>query len=342
MQPGPLARSEFGGGWAPLLLLASACATACASPGAVRGAVGSDATPAVFDACWPEPEGLDRKVTLQLAEGPPRSSFTTEGGANNSVGRCAQEVAQKYPWPQGRPGSVTLQPPLVQPDGWTYLAYAALLAPAPDPAKPAGLVNPGPLVRACLESGPYRPYLRYRVQPTPTRVSGFIVVESRATQERSRENVELQGSAERCVAAVLSAAQWPGSRSFELSFPSFEDAPPSASPAGVAMYFRPVSDGAATPEGKIAKQAFAPHRRAMRACFSEVSRRRPGMGGVRTMKLQVAADGRVVSVGVLPNDEGAELQDYLLDQCLAEVVQKARLSTGGPSELAYSWVFEQR
>jgi len=331
----------------PALLLSlalSACRTAAPEGPASAPARTRPTLPAraLMDACWPEPGVPGQKVTLTFfKEGATlKDVFFEAEGAPNPVGRCLQQVAWLYPWEGALPETLAVTPPAQRPSGWTYLAYATLLAEGGfSPER--GLLNPAPLVRACLAQGTgYRRNLRFYVEPQPVRVSVH-------DGERPGADRAVTDS-ERCVEAVLAATVYPGTRPLELSFPDSTGAPPAAPAREVAPYFGP--PGPPQPEGQIdpsaAKERITERQPAVSACWEAALVRRPELSGARTLRIRIGPDGAVVFGQIVANrsDREEEAADYLLDACLARAVASLHFPPpgGGGAEFAYSWVFAHR
>lgn len=302
----------------------------------------------LMEACWDPGVSPDARVQLQFhVEGGAlkQVSFDAQGGATPGVGRCAREVALSYPWPKGGvPERLVLAPPKGGASGWARLAYAALLAEDQARAvgggseEATGLRDPAPLVHACFKfPGATPTRARFAVQGHPTRVEVVREGEARGTGA--------QLPVERCVAAVLGATAWPNSRGYTLDFQRWEDAPPPAPPEAVASYFPDAQE--LQPLGpEVVREGMARLRPAVSVCWESALRRRPDLGGGRSVRFVVREDGAVKSAAVAPHDSDAaeEAGDYLLDRCLLGALAQARFQPPGRGSArgSWSWVFAHR
>ncbi|MHB8873810.1 MAG: hypothetical protein ACYC8T_09020 [Myxococcaceae bacterium] len=306
-----------------------------ANPGAGAGAM--------MDVCWPPDaaEGSAAKVSLTFFVKEGRLEdviFEAGGGATNSVGRCIREVAWVYPWRPGEvPATLELTPPAQRPSGWAVLAYVRQIS-AMTYGDDRGVLDPAPLVRACLSHGlGARPQLLYRVETSP-----LVRVMTHASGVTGPVS-----DSERCVVAVLAATRYPGSRGFELAFPGFEGAPAAAPLSEVAAYFAPagaeVSAGPIDPA--LAREALSLRGPQVAACWESALARRAGLSGGRSVRLRVGPEGEVQFAHVVQNQSNSpqEAADLLLDRCLVGAAAGARFQrTGTSGDVIYSWVFAQR
>lgn len=334
---------------ATLLLALAACKTV-PDAGPAQGGAGFLPAPAdpaasaraMMDVCWPaqaieRPEGLSVRLTFVEAQGRVEDvMFEAQGKAGNSVGRCLREVAWAYPWKPGEaPKALDVSPPARRPSGWVQLAYVRQLS-ATRYGDDRGVLDPAPLVRACLSRGlGARPQLVYRVETAPVRVVPDSDGPTRVVSDT-----------ERCVQAVLAATQYPGSRGFELSFPDLAGAPAAANAAQVAAYFAPPD----VPAGQVLDPALAREALQLRgpqvaACWEAALARRAGLAGGRSLRLRVGPGGEVVFATVVANQSNAsqEAADLLLDRCLVAAAVGARFpAMGENADVIYSWVFAHR
>jgi len=353
-------RAHFGAA----LLCACACAagptpvpSGSAAPGQ-RGRV----LPAVplrglMDVCWPRTADPAERVRLAfyLSGGKLQDVvFEAAGGASNATGRCLQQIAWEYPWeldPDGVPEKMDVTPPAARPSGWKALAYVSFLAQGAYGAD-RGLLDPAPLVRACMENGTgLRPHIRFRVQAHPARVSVFFELSEVERPEQRRTEAELATTdTERCIKAVLGSAVYPGTRNFELEFSDVAGAPPAAPDAEVSAYFpprnAPMAEVAGTIEPLAVRDVLSERTGEVTACWEQALQRRSGLFGGRTFRLRVGAGGQVDYAHVVSNrsDREDEAEDYLLDRCVVDSLRTARFPPvrGGGAEVAYSFVFERR
>lgn len=311
---------------AALVLTVSACTTAEV---AGRGGAGfrevQVAAPSVpieslFAVCWPLDALKAQRVTLTAMDGD--YVFETAEGASNSSARCLREIAATWPW-NGPPRSPITASPAEQPiDGWGALAWVKLLSPSRyGPEK--GLVDPAPLVRACIDhGGGPTPSLRFSV-------SGAMVKTGFATTEAAR-----------CIEAVLGSTAWPSTRELFFGFPTLSGAPDAA--GDVAHYFSPPAAAGQLIDPQLVRETVREAGPKVSACWNAALARRAGLGGGRTFRFQVSDSGQVTHAWVQGNlSEGPVASDYLLDQCLAGVLRGLHF-TGGPGEGMYTWVFAAR
>jgi hypothetical protein len=321
-----------------------------ASDDASSEAVLRAAAAELMTACWPEEGDSASRVLLQFTREDGKLSaveFEARDGASNAVGRCAQHIAFAFPWGGQFPETMELTPPMVRPSGWTYLAHLGLL----NREMPAdrGVLEPGPLVRACLGFGELRAGLRFRMHPPPTKVSAFVERMNVKTPADLRTDSEpLLTDAERCVAAVLSSTVYPMSKAIELDFTHLDAAPAPAGAAEVAHYFPPTI--AEYPMGSLSPDAVQAavgrgHEEIAR-CWDQALKRRTGLAGARTLKLRLSPSGQVLFTQVAPNqsDTAEEAFDFVLDRCLVGAISKVAFPApkGGAADVTYSWVFAHR
>lgn len=301
------------------VVLSAACATTGAAPGFREGVtVERPALPAseLFDVCWREGAPASVKLTFM----PDDVMFES---TDNSTGRCVREIAQTYPWGAERPSGELIVTPKA-PGGWAVLAWVKLLSVTRfGPER--GLLDPAPLVAACLQKGGVRSGTSWAIRWSPSlRVE---VLPAGALTDT-----------ERCVEAVLGATAWPSTRAFTFSLPAGGPAP-----AGdVAFYFW--SEHAVAPlEAQRAHDALALVKGGVGVCWEAALNRRAGLGGGRTVRITVGEDGAVSQVAVGPNQSNSPTSaaDYLLDKCLVDTVKAARFGPGA-GDTAYSWVFGDR
>lgn len=315
------------------LTVALGCLLAsCTGPSAAQGGARFVETTAptldpqaAFAVCWPQDALPTSHVTLTFADAND-VLFEAKDGASNSTGRCLRELATSVQWPR-RPTSLDVKPPEQPIDGWAALAWVKLLSPSRfGPER--GLVDPAPLVAACLsKGGPLRPSTRFVVRHTP----GFEVRTLPSTMSDS----------ERCVEAVLSATAWPSARELFFSFPDLAHAP--ALEGDVALYSPPVgpSTGAALDPSMVKErlQLVAPK---VSACWDAALARRTTIGGGRTFRFRVGDDGFVKAAWVTATmSDGVTAADYLLDRCLAGALTEAHFAPQA-GDGVYTWVFARR
>lgn len=344
------------------LLCACASGPAPAPPGGAGPAQRARSLPAVpvrglMDVCWPRTADPGERVRLAfyLSGGKLQDVlFETAGGASNATGRCLQQLAWEYPWELDRasiPETMDVTPPASRPSGWNVLAYLSLLsegAYGPD----RGLLDPAPLVRACMENGTgLRPHIRFRVQAHPARVSVFFELSEVERPEQRRTEAELATTdSERCIKAVLGSTVYPGTRNFELEFSDVAGAPPAAPDDEVSAYFpprnAPMAEVAGTIEPLAVRDVLSERMGQVTACWEQALQRRSGLFGGRTFRLRVGAGGQVDYAHVVANrsDREDEAEDYLLDRCVAGALRTVRFPPvrGGGAEVAYSFAFERR
>lgn len=307
-------------------LALAACRTdEVTSPGAAgfrQAPVAAPGVPieAVFAVCWPLDALAAQRVTLTFLDRD--VVFETAGGASNSSGRCLREIASTWPWDRRPAAPVEVAPPTQPIDGWGALGWVKLLSASRyGPEK--GLVDPAPLVRACVDrGGGPGPSLRFTVEGARVK-TGFAHTE-----------------AARCVEAVLGSTAWPSSRDVFFEFGSLEGAPPAEGDVG--LYFSPTQTAGALLDPQAVRETIREVGPKVSACWDAALHRRAGLGGGRTFRFQVDGGGHVTHAWVQGNlSEGPVASDYLLDRCLADALLGLRF-TGGPGEGLYTWVFAVR
>ena len=286
---------------------------------------------ALFELCWPEEATAQQRVKLvTLANGD--VMFEAQEGAGNSTARCIREIATSYPGK--RPASeLMLQPPAKRPSGWVVLGYVQLLSPTRfGPER--GVLDPAPLVRACLSQGDSpRPGVRFSVSVDPE-------LKIRIESAEGMTQPPLTDS-ERCIEAVLGATVWPNTRKFKLDF----SGPSGGSAAGdVSHYFGPTGGAAQALDPVKVKEAISTSGPAVGACWEAAMLRRAGLSGGRSVRLRVDDAGAVTHVSVVGNvsADPATASDYLLDKCLVDAVRKAHFPPSAAGDAVYSWVFAER
>ena len=281
----------------------------------------------LFGICWPADATPQQHITLAtLASG--KMVFEASGGASNSTGRCLVEVASSYPDKEAV--EVEVVPPVHRPSGWAGLEYVRLLA-ATRFGPERGVLDPAPLVRACISKGDgLRAGSRFQISFDPD-------VKVRLESLDGAPMTPITGS-ERCVDAVLNATAWPGTRPLTLELDS---ATGGAGP--VEMYFG--FDGAqgALDPVKV-KEGMSSRAPAVAQCWDQALARHAGLGGGRSIRLRVDDTGAVTQVAVAGNvsAEPITAADYLLDQCLIGVTRTAHFPAGSAGDAVYSWVFARR
>jgi hypothetical protein len=310
-----------------------------------------------MDVCWPRVAApLERvRLTFHLKGGALDDViFEPTGGASNATGRCLQQIAWEYPWEQERggiPDFLDVSPPAARPSGWYDLAYVALLAEgAYGPER--GLLDPAPLVRACMENGAgLRPHIRFRVRTHPSRVSVFFELSEVERPDQRWTEAELAATdSERCIKAVLGATVYAGTRNFELELSDLSGAPPPAPAEEVAAYFPPKNGPQAEVSGFVeplaVREQLSSRQAQVTACWEAALGRRSGLFGGRTFRLRIGAGGQIDYAHVVANrsDREDEAEDYLLDRCVLQAISPVRFPPvrGGGAEVAYSFVFERR
>ncbi len=300
-----------------------------------------------MDVCWPIDAGGKQAIALtffRAADGRLQDvMFETREGASNSVGRCLREVAWTYPWEPGTiPAALDVTPPLTRPSGWQVLAFVRLMSESRY-ASDRGVLDPAPLVSACLSHGLGARSLKYRILTSPVRVQAFS-----ETKPDVLEPATDVTDSERCITAVLGAAVYPGTKSFELDFRNQAGRPDPAPPSDVSAYFAPQGAVPQAPmlDPQAVKDALQEKQAEVAKCWEAALARRAGLSGGRTVRIRIGANGSVEFAHVLANQSTSpeEAADFILDKCLVEAVKGARFqnATGGPADAMYSWVFAAR
>jgi hypothetical protein len=309
-------------------LLFAACVTPSASQGGARfdqaAPVANRLAPqALFAVCWPQDALPTQRVTLTFVDHD--VLFEAKEGATNSTGRCAREIAATVQWPT-TPQTLELAPPEQPMDGWAVLDWVKLLS-ASRFGPERGLLDPAPLVSACLsQGGALRPSTRFMVRHTP----GFEV----------RALPSALSDSERCVEAVLSATAWPSSRELFFQFTSAQNAP---APAGdVSAYVGPTSSTGVALDPMLVKDIVHLAGPKVGACWDAALARRTTIGGGRTFRFRVDDTGTVSRAWVANTmSEGGTAADYLLDRCLAETLTALHFPPSA-GDGVYTWVFATR
>lgn len=315
-------------GWLPLCLLALGCRTQRVA--AQGGAVFRDVTAespslpalALYSVCWPQEASPTERVLLTWLDDD--VVFEAQLGASNSTGRCLREIATTYPFATRPTGTLRLGPPRQPLDGWAVLAWVKLLS-ASRFGPERGLLDPSPLVRACLQHGELRSITRFVVRHVPgpeIRVIPSVVSE-----------------AERCVEAVLGSTAWPSSRSVFFDFAKSAGA---GSPGvEVGLYYAPASSLGRALDPAVVKESMLAIRPRVAQCWDAAVVRRTGLGGARTFRFRVDDSGAVTHAWVTQGGEALVAADYLLDRCLEGALGSMRLPpTSGDG--VYTWIFAAR
>lgn len=288
-------------------------------------------TEALFELCWPADAAPTQRVQLVTLEtGDVR--FEALEGASNSTARCIREIATTVPGKR-QVGGQSIAPPSKRPSGWVALAYVKLLS-ASRFGPERGVLDPAPLVAACLSKGDApRPGVQFVVSMEPE-----LKVKLESNDGFSQPTLT---DSERCIEAVLGSTVWPNTRGFTLDFSGAD----KTAPAGdVAHYFAIAGAAAqAIDPGKV-KEAISTSGPAVAACWDAALVRRAGLAGGRSVRLRVDEAGAVTNVAVLGNvsAEATTAADYLLDLCLSQGTKKARFPAGSAGDAVYSWVFAER
>ena len=130
-------------------------------------------------------------------------------------------------------------------------------------------------------------------------------------------------------------------RAFRFDFMGPEGA---AEPAGdVEGYFGSGAAVTGVVDPQVVKDTLSTRMGGIGVCWEMALTRRAGLGGGRSMRLNIAQSGNLTSVAVVANvsNQPRSAADYLLDQCLFQQVREARFPSGGGSAV-YSWVFADR
>jgi hypothetical protein len=308
-------------------LLVWACKTAeVVSPHAAGFREAPQAAPtgsidSVFAVCWPPNATAEHRVTLTFLSGGD-VVFETAGGASNASARCLREVALSWPWGEWPKTAITLAPPAQPIDGWGVLGWVRLLAASRyGPEK--GLLDPAPLVRACIDrGGGPDPSLRFTVEAAMVK-AGFVGTETA-----------------RCVEAVLGSAAWPSSRDIFFEFSSVKGAPDAE--GDVDLYFAPAFGVGVTLDPKAVRDTLREAGPQVSACWDAALKRRAGLGGGRSIRFQTNDAGRVTHAWVQGNlSDAPAAADYLLDRCLVDALKRLRFP-GPAGEGMYTWVFAAR
>jgi hypothetical protein len=282
---------------------------------------------ALFPVCWPADAAPNQRVSLvTLASGD--VMFEASEGASNSTARCLREIAASYP--DRKLGELQVAPPARRASGWAVLGYVQLLSSrrfGPE----RGLLDPAPLVRACLSKGEaLRAGTRFQISNDP---SLKVTLES----SDGFPIAPITG-AERCVEAVLGSTAWPGTRPFTLEFEAAGDGR-----GEVDLYFAmDAAKGGLDPA--LVKEAMSTRGPAVGACWEEALARRAGLSGGRSIRMRIDEAGTVTQASIVGNvsAEPTTAADYLLDVCLAHAAKLAHFPSGAPGDAVYSWVFAQR
>lgn len=310
-----------------LLWVLAGCATSPATQGGARFAAVeplAQALPAeaLFGVCWPQNARSAERVALTFLERD--VVFEVREGASNATGRCLREIAATYPWRARPTGTLEVQPPRQPIDGWAALAWVRLLSPSRYSAE-RGLVDPAPLAAACLQLGPAAGQflVRHEAGVTVRVLPGAVT------------------DAERCLEAVLGATAWPSTRELYFEFQGLAGAP---APQGEVAAYRGGSGGAAVAlDPEIVRQRLGPLSRArVSACWELALARRVGLGGARSVRLQVRGGAVTAAWFTTPVGDGAPAADYLLDQCLLQAVRAAPFADVADGDGVYTWVFATR
>jgi hypothetical protein len=278
---------------------------------------------ALYAVCWPQDAGAAERVVLQFL--PDGVVFEVREGASNATGRCLREIASSYPFSAKPAGEVTVSPPAQPIDGWGVMAWVKLLS-ASRYGPERGVLDPGPLVRACLDRGPTRANLRFAVRHVPG--------------PQLRVFPEAASEADRCLEAVLGAIAWPSSREVFFSFSS--PSPAVAAGGDVARYFTPSgpSLGAALEPGSV-REAIHLSQPKVAACWEAALARRASLGGARTFRFRVSDQGEVKAAWVANTASEVVAADFLLDRCLADTLLAVHFPPVA-GEGVYTWVFATR
>ncbi|MBX7114741.1 MAG: hypothetical protein K1X64_10485 [Myxococcaceae bacterium] len=284
----------------------------------------------VVEVCWPADAGAAARLVFTRMGS--EWMFEVQNGASNSTGRCVRELLAAHPASGQAASPMELRPPALAPSGWAVLAYVRLLSPGRfDDSR--GLLDPAPLVSACLKRGMgLRKGALFDVVHVP-------VLKISVLADGGEFNAATD--TERCVEAVLGSTAWPNTRAFRFDFTSREGAP---EPAGdVDGYFGRGAAVTGVVDPQVVKDALSARMGGIGLCWETALTRRAGLAGGRSMRLNIDQEGQLSSVAVVANvsNQPRNAADYLLDQCLFQQVRAARFPPGGGSAV-YSWVFADR
>ncbi len=322
----------------PALFLTAACATstgATGQGGAQFNAAGATAVPAeaLFELCWPADAAAQQRVSL-VTMANADVTFEAQDGASNSTARCLREIATSVPGKRPA-GEVKVAPPQKPPSGWVVLAYVQLLSPMRFGAE-RGVLEPAPLIRACLAQGDApRPGVRFVVA-----FDSELKVKLEAADGLTEAPLT---DSERCIEAVLGATVWPGTRPFKLDFSGRDPAGTSAR-GDVGLYFGPGGGAVQALDPVKVKEGISTRGPMVSACWEAALLRRAGLGGGRSVRLRVDDTGAVSHASILGNvsAEPVTAADYLLDSCLVAATRTVRFPAGGAGDGIYSWIFAER
>ena len=275
----------------------------------------------MFGVCWPP--GSTGAVSLVFLPNDVR--FETADGATNSTGRCLREIATTVVW-SPRPLQLTVLPPSGPVAGFVALAWVKLLSSTRYGAE-RGLIDPAPLVRACLSLGPVRAPTRFDVAHEP----GFAV----------HTIPEALTDSERCIEAVLSSTAWPSTRAFMLSFDDLAAAP--SAQGDVTFYATPKTSSSGPLEPTSTQGTLSLRQAAVSACWDEARARRAGIGGSRTIRFRTK-DGAVTDAWftAMPSTSmTAAVADYRFDGCLAAALKATRFGSA-TGDGVHTWVFASK
>ena len=317
-----------------LTLVFTACATTPEGPSGQGGAAfrdvqaSSSAAPieALYAVCWPADALPKHHVTLQFDPGG-GVMFEAKDGASNSTARCLREIVSTWAWTEKPTAPIEVAPPAGPPGGFAALAWVKLLSPSRyGPER--GLTDPAPLVRACLaQGGAMRESARFEVTHAPAysvKVPGGAVTD-----------------AERCIEAVLGSTAWPSTREFALDFQSLAGAPPAG--GDVSLYVTPKQPASSPLDPMRVSEAIKLQQQGVAQCWEQALIRRAGLGGGRTFRFRTDDTGALTAIWVAGNaSEAPTAADYILDQCLGQVLKRTRIAGAGAGEGLYTWVFAAR
>lgn len=277
---------------------------------------------AMFGLCWsPNAASIERIVLTPLPGGD--VTFEAKNGASNGTGWCVREIATSYPASMRPSAALELAPPPAPVELWAALAWVKLLSGSRfGPER--GLLDPAPLVAACLERGTVR--------------EGAIAVDQ--TPVLAIRGLSPVIDSERCVEAVLAATAWPAPKDLRLRL----TAPPrSILAAGtVDHYFAPEGDAKGVLEAQTVKETMRGLSGKIGGCWNETLNRRAGVGGSRTFRLRTDDNGVLVAAWVSSGlSDGVPIADALLDACIARTIAGARFP-GTSGDGAYTWTFALR